>query len=124
MVPGITQLVGTIPLMDVTAIFRYAPPSWGLAATILAAFALDAWQRHGAIGRQAIGVALLTVLGALGLALAAASGIVAGLWQVTPPTAPGRCCRSPGRRQCSWRCNGCCGAGRHGAAAAGGAACP
>lgn len=83
MVPGITQMVGTIPLMHVTAVFRYAPPSWELAAIILAAFTLDGWQRHGALDRRAIGVSVLAVLVALGLALAAASGIVAGLWRVS-----------------------------------------
>ncbi|MFC7474600.1 hypothetical protein ACFQS7_09565 [Dankookia sp. GCM10030260] len=83
MVPGITQLVGSIPLMDVTAVFRYSPPSWEMAAIILAAFALDAWQRQGRLGWQAIGLPLLAVLLALGLALAAASGIVAALWRVS-----------------------------------------
>jgi hypothetical protein len=82
-VPGITQLVYAIPAMAQTQVFRYSPPSWELAAIVLAAMAVDDWKR-GTVRRRRVGIALALVLGGAGIGVAAASGSIAYLLAAVP----------------------------------------
>jgi hypothetical protein len=61
-VPGIAEAMNVIPFIGQTAFFRYAPPTWELAAVVLACFALEDWQR-GLSSRRAI-VPAIAVAGA------------------------------------------------------------
>lgn len=70
-VPGIKHLVYAVPGLSLAQVYRYSPPSWQLAATVLAAMAVNDWQR-GAIGRKRAVVALVAVFGLAAAALAAA----------------------------------------------------
>ena len=71
--PGATWAVNLLPLMPRVAFFRLAEPSWQLGSIVLAALAIDDWQRAGvARWRAALG-------GALGLAL-----IGGALWLAWP----------------------------------------
>ncbi len=77
-VPGITRAVYSIPPLSQTLMFRYAPPSWELAAIVLAAMAIDDWQRTG-FRPWRLGLALASVLTAAAVTLAAASHSIAYL---------------------------------------------
>ena len=66
-VPGVTGLLNLVPFMPQTAFFRYAEPSWELAAIVLGALAVDDWQRGGALRWRAAwgyaaGIGLLALL--------------------------------------------------------------
>ncbi len=70
-VPGITWAVYSMPAVAQTMVFRYAPPSWELSASVLASMAIDDWQRSGARWRRvAVALALVSAVatGAVGLA--------------------------------------------------------
>lgn len=85
-VPGLTAAVNVIPMVPLVAFFRYAEPTWQLAAAILAAFAIDDWLRLGAArGRTAVAMLLgLLLLGLLllGLAVWIAAPLVRELWHL------------------------------------------
>jgi len=77
-VPGIARAVYSVPALAQTLVFRYAPPSWELAAIVLAAMAIDDWQRAG-FPRKRLGLAVAVVLVAIAVALAVASHSIAYL---------------------------------------------
>jgi hypothetical protein len=78
-VPGIAQAVYAFPALKETMVFRYSPPSWELAAIILAAMAIDDWQ-HARIWRRGVVVAGLVMVVAAIAALTAAWGSILYLW--------------------------------------------
>jgi hypothetical protein len=86
-VPGIAHLVNAVPLIRETMFFRYAAPSWELAAIVLAAFALDDWRR-GAVTRRAVLLASAAAFGTGAAAMLAARPLVAGLLERSPQCAP------------------------------------
>lgn len=59
----VTLILNKIPLISQTAFFRYSPPSWELAAILLAAFALDDTM-NGRLRRLwlAVAVTLITLI--------------------------------------------------------------
>ncbi len=71
--PVATGLMNLVPAMPVIAFFRYAEPSWELALILLAAGAIDRWQRLGAYSWR-----VLPAAAASALLLAAA------LWRAWP----------------------------------------
>ncbi len=86
-VPGIRWAVYSVPVLAQVIVSRYATPSWELAVIVLAALAIDDWQRAGALRCRAI-VAAALVVGAGAAALAAASATIAYLWTGTPDYPP------------------------------------
>jgi hypothetical protein len=77
--PGLTDAINLIPLMSITAFYRYAGPSWSMAAIILAALAIDDWRR-GCLPRRRLLVGALIASLLLGAALWAALPTVRLLW--------------------------------------------
>lgn len=82
-VPGIIQLVNAVPFIAETMFFRYAPPSWELAATMLAAFTLDDWQ-CGEVGRGILLLALVVVFWIATTAVLVAQPLIAMLLERVP----------------------------------------
>lgn len=82
-VPGITQLVNAVPLLGETMVFRYAAPSWEMAVILLAAFALDDWQRR-AVSKRAVLTAAGVAFVAGAAAVVAARPFIASLLQRAP----------------------------------------
>lgn len=76
--PGLTQVLAAVPVLDQIAFARYGSPSVAMAAALLAALAIDDWQR----GQRPRHAALLAGLVCLALALAAlglGGRLIAGL---------------------------------------------
>ena len=67
-VPILSSLVYAVPLLGHTQVFRYSPPSWEFAFSILAAFAVDDRQR--ATGRSGYTVPIVAVAGLLLIVIA------------------------------------------------------
>jgi hypothetical protein len=69
LVPGVTQGLNLIPVLNQVAVFRYGEASWAFACILLAAFALDRWWRDGPEGRPRVllagGVVVALIAGAL-----------------------------------------------------------
>jgi hypothetical protein len=80
-VPPFVYLWNLIPGIPETAFFRYAPPAWELAITVLAAFAVDdlvnRGPRRGALWSTAAFCALV---------LAASAHFLWKIWPMTPPS--------------------------------------
>lgn len=66
--PVMTAAVNLVPFISSAAFYRYAPPTWELAASILAALAVDA-AATGQLERRRLPLALAAWAGALGAAL-------------------------------------------------------
>jgi dolichol kinase len=67
-VQPVTGLMNHIPLMRQANFFRYAPPSWSLALTILAAFGLDDFRNNTPGRRSAFGITIGLLVIAIALA--------------------------------------------------------
>jgi len=70
-VPGVAEAFNLVPFLSQAAFARYAPPSWELAAVVLACCTLDDWQR-GAGFRAALLPALVATGALLAVAIALA----------------------------------------------------
>ncbi len=86
-VPWVAHAVYAFPALKETMVFRYSPPSWELAAIILAAMAIDDWQ-HARIRRRGLAASLVITLAAAVAALAAAWHSIVYLWANVAHYAP------------------------------------
>jgi hypothetical protein len=80
-VPPFVFLWNLIPGIPETAFFRYAPPAWELAITVLAAFAMDDLVNRGP--RRG---ALWLTAAASAIVLAASAHYLWKIWPQTPPS--------------------------------------
>ena len=83
-VPGFTFLFHLIPAMDLTQIHRYSDPSWELAAILLAAFALDDWQKAQTRNLSRLLLSLFLTFLVCAYAWRCGSGVAAGLLKSAP----------------------------------------
>jgi heme exporter protein D len=80
-VPGVTGALNLVPGVPLIAWFHYAPPSWEMAAAVLAAFALEDWrQRRLRLLWPALGGVLLLA----GAVLMPARPVLASLLSYVP----------------------------------------
>ena len=85
--PIVTQVIAAIPILNLTAIYRYAEPSAGMATIMLAGFALDAWHADG-LGASKVWLAALGCALAAAASLGAGAGLIGRLVTNVPEVAP------------------------------------
>jgi hypothetical protein len=83
-VPGLTGLVNLIPGIALIPWFRYGPPGWEMAGTVLAALAVDDWRRGTAPPAWRAVLAGALVLATAAATLAAGLPVFRSLLRTTP----------------------------------------
>jgi hypothetical protein len=76
--PVIARVIYAVPMLVQTQVFRYAAPSWELAAIILGAMAIDDWQR-GRLAVRHVTIAMAVMFGCAVAAIAVAAPSIAYL---------------------------------------------
>lgn len=70
-IPGPTDLFNLLPALTQVSFPRYGPPTWTMAAVVLAGLALDDWRRGDGVGPRGAEIAAAAVLACGGFALQA-----------------------------------------------------